>query len=326
MAIESKARFTALGAYVPSKRLTNNDLEKMVDTTDEWIIQRTGIKERRLTAKNVYASNLAIEAVKNLSTQPGVDLEDVDLILVATITADFLIPSVAAMIQGAFGFKNAGTLDLNAACAGFVYGLCVANGLVTVGQHRKVLVVASEVLSKITDYSDITTCILFGDGAAAALVEERRDEPGFFATHFGSDGHLGDRLYCSNLSSQINDQALDARMVLHQDGRAVYGWAIDRVPKGMRALLEKADMRAEDLDWFVPHSANLRMIKSICKKMDFPMEKTLTSMEQFGNTSSATIPLALWLALQEGKVKRGDSLALYGFGGGLTQAGAIIRW
>jgi 3-oxoacyl-[acyl-carrier-protein] synthase-3 len=326
MAVESKARFTALGAYVPSKRLTNHDLEGMVDTSDEWILQRTGIKERRQTEQDVYASHLAIEAVKDLAEQPGVTIDDVGLVLVTTITPDFLTPSVAAMVQGAFGFENAGAIDLNAACAGFVYGLCVANALITVGQQSKILVVASEVLSKITNYTDRTTCILFGDGAAAALVEASPDEPSFIATHFGSDGHLGDRLYCPNLSSHINGKALSSDVVLHQDGRAVYTWAINNVPKGMRALVEKAQLELGELDWFIPHSANLRMIKSICKKMDFPMEKTLTSMEQFGNTSSVTIPLALWLALREGKVKRGDRLALYGFGGGLTQAGTVLRW
>ncbi len=326
MSFESKAKITALGAYVPPKKLTNHDLEKMVDTSDEWIIQRTGIRERRLADDNVYTSDLAIKAVENLSEQPGVDLSGVDLVIVSTITSDFLTPSTSARVQGALGFEGAGVMDINAACAGFVYGLTVANALITIGQNRKVLVIAADALSKITDYTDRNTCVLFGDGAGAVLVEREDDNPGFLATHYSSDGQLGEKLYCPGMSFSMNGQMTSTKKVLHQDGKAVYTWAISSVPLGMKELLGKADMHAHELDWFIPHSANLRMIKSICKRLDVPIDKTLTSIEQFGNTSSVTIPLALWTALQEGKVKRGDKLALYGFGGGLTQAGAVIEW
>ena len=326
MRFESKARITALGAYVPSKRLTNHDLEKMVDTSDEWILQRTGIQERRLAEDNVYTSDLAIKAVENLSQQPGVDLSGVDLIIVATITSDFLTPSTSARVQGALGIEGAGVMDINAACAGFVYGLSVANALITIGQNRKVLVIAADVLSKITDYTDRNTCVLFGDGAGAALVEREDEKPGFLATHYSSDGQLGEKLFCPGLSFDMNGQETSTKKVLHQDGKAVYTWAISTVPLGMKILLEKAGMGIDEMDWFVPHSANKRMIKSICKRLDFSMDKTLTSMEQFGNTSSVTIPLAIWTALKEGKINRGDKLVLYGFGGGLTQAGVVIEW
>jgi 3-oxoacyl-[acyl-carrier-protein] synthase-3 len=326
MNISSSARFSALGVYLPPKRLTNFDLEKMVDTSDEWIRQRTGIKERRLAEKNVYTSDLAVLAVKNLAERSGIEIDDVDLIIVSTLTSDFLTPSTAARVQGTLGIRNAGVIDVNAACAGFVYGLGIANALITVGQHSKVIVIAADVLSKITDYTDRNTCVLFGDAAAAALVERNDEYPGFLAAHCTSDGELGEKLYCPGLSMTMNGRPTNPKKVLFQDGKAVYTWAISTVPDGMNQLLAKAGMTVDDLDWFIPHSANLRMVKSICKRLGIPMKKTLTSIEEFGNTSSVTIPLALDLAIKSGKIKRGDKLALYGFGGGLTQAGVIVEW
>jgi len=327
MNIASTARVKALGAYLPPKSLTNHDLEQMVDTSDEWIIQRTGIRERRITEKDMFTSDLAVKAVEQLASQPGVSIDDVELVIVSTLTSDFLTPSTAARVQGTLGIKGAGGLDVNAACAGFVYGLSVANALITVGQYRKVIVAAADVLSKITDYSDRNTCVLFGDAAAAAIVE-RDESQGFLATFTSSNGELGEKLFCPGVSPSMNGYAVGkpGDRYLFQDGKAVYTWAISTVPDGMNELLARADMTIDDLDWFIPHSANLRMIKSICKRLKIPMEKTLTSVEEYGNTSSVTIPLALDLALKSGKIKRGDKLALYGFGGGLTQAGAIIEW
>jgi 3-oxoacyl-[acyl-carrier-protein] synthase-3 len=326
MGFESKAIITALGAYVPPKTLTNFDLEKMVDTSDEWIIQRTGIRVRHIADDGVYASDLAIKAAQDLAGQPGMELADVDLIIVTTMSPDYLTPSTAGRVQGALGLKNAAVLDLNAACAGFVYGLCTANALVTVGQYNKVLVIATEVLSKITDYKDRNTCVLFGDAAGAVLVERSEGEGGFIEAHSGSNGELGHKLYCPGLADSIEGGNKVDKKVIWQDGKGVYIWAIHTIPQGMNRLLEKAGMTAGDLDWFVPHSANMRMIKSIAKRWDIPMSKTLTSVEEYGNTSSVTIPLALWLAVRNGKLKKGDILALYGFGGGLTHAGVILRW
>jgi len=327
MSLISKARITALGAYVPPKKLTNFDLEKQVDTSNEWIIQRTGIMERRITEKNVYASDLAQKAVKDLEQNYKKSLANLDLIVVATITPDFLTPSVAAVVQGALGLKNTvGVLDINAACAGFVYGLYIANAFITAGQNEKVLVISAEVLSKITDYTDRNTCILFGDGAAAMLVERDEENPGFFSCFYGADGTLATKLYCTNLSPHFKGTKLEKQRFLWQDGRAVYSYIIKTIPRGMKELLKRAGMSKDDLNWFVPHSANMRMIQSICEKMHFPMQKTLTSLEQLGNTSSTSIPLAIWLAEKQGKLKKGDKLALYGFGGGLNHAGIIIEW
>jgi 3-oxoacyl-[acyl-carrier-protein] synthase-3 len=327
LTFQSKARVTALGAYVPEKILNNHDLEKMVDTNDEWIVQRTGINERRITEENEFTSHMACKAIDDLVRRYSVKLDDVDLVIVATLTPDYITPSVSAVVHGRFNLPaTAGVMDLNAACAGFVYALQVANAMVTVGQSKKVLVVAGETLSKITDYTDRNTCVLFGDGAGAALVELDEDNPGFLGAIFGSEGKSGDKLFCTGLSDRFNGEPVEPKNILYQDGRAVYTFVIRTIPVGVKKLLEQSDMTVEEIDWFVPHSANLRMVHSISEKLGFKKEQALISLEEYGNTSSATIPLALWKALDEGKLKKGDKLALYGFGGGLTHAGLILDW
>ncbi|MCM3030676.1 MULTISPECIES: ketoacyl-ACP synthase III [unclassified Niallia] len=322
----SKARITAIGTYVPDKRLTNDDLAQMVETNDEWIVQRTGIKERRIAAEDEFSSTLAIKAIEHLAANSKKSLEDVDFIIVATTTADFSFPSVAAQIQKHFHMSSTGVFDLSAACAGFTYGLHLANSLITSGMHRKVLVVAAETLSKVTDYTDRTTCILFGDGAGAMLVEYDEENPSFLASHMGTNGEGGIHVYRTAMSEQMNGEPLKTNGKMVQNGREVYKWATRTVPGAMAELLKKADMTIEELDWFVPHSANLRMIESICDKSGAAIEKTLTSMVPYGNTSSSSIPLAIQLGLYDQKIKEGDSLLLYGFGGGLTHLGLIIKW
>ncbi|MFK3937744.1 ketoacyl-ACP synthase III [Alkalihalobacillus sp. NPDC078783] len=323
---QSKARITAMGSYVPDKALTNDDLEKMVDTSDEWIIQRTGIKERRIASKDEYTSDLSFQAIQDLLYRSQKKLDDVDMIIVCTLTPDFKTPSVASLLQAKLGIQHAGALDLNAACAGFTYGLHLANGLITSGLHKKVLVVGAETLSKITDYEDRTTCILFGDGAGVALVEFDEQHPSFIAAHVGSEGEKGKHLYSSNFSNQLFGEEIKATSHIVQNGREVYKWAVTSVPKGMKSLLDKASMTLKEVSWFVPHSANLRMIESICDRAEFPLEQTLYSLVDYGNTSSATIPLALTKAHVEGKLKEGDTILLYGFGGGLSFAGLVIEW
>jgi len=323
----SKARISAFGSYVPEKVLTNNELEKMVETSDEWIVQRTGIIERRIADKEEFVSDMAVKAVEDLVERFSVDINDIDLIIVATITPDYITPSVSAVIHGRMNFpESTGVIDLNAACSGFVYALQVANAMVTSGQCNRALVISSEVLSKITDYTDRNTCILFGDGAGAALVERDEDNPGFFGTYYGSQGKSGNKLYCTGLASKIEKEAAANVNYLYQDGRAVYTFVIRTVPASVKAMLEQANMTTGEIDWFVPHSANLRMIHSIGEKIGFTPEKTLTSLEYFGNTSSVTIPLALSEAERAGKLKRGEKFLLYGFGGGLTHAGLIFEW
>lgn len=325
--MESKAKITALGAWVPPQKLTNHDLEKMVETSDEWIVQRTGIKERRITDEKTFASDMAVLAVKDMLARSGKDLSDLDLIIVATFTGDFLTPSVAALVHGKLDLQpQVGVIDINAACAGFCHGLIAAQAYLTTGICKKVLVIGTECMTKIVDFTDRNTCVLFGDGAAAMLVEYSEDEPGFLATYFASQGQSADKIYCTNLATQMNGEDLPFKRKIWQDGRAVYNYSIKTVPQGVKALCEKAGLSVNDLDWFVPHSANLRMIESICEKINFPIEKVLLSLVDYGNTSAASIPLAIWIAYQQGKLKKGQRLALYGFGGGLNQAGLIINW
>ena len=322
----SKARITAIGSYVPERILTNNDLEKMVDTNDEWIVKRTGIKERRIANEKEYTSDLSYKAVRNLMEQYDKTIDDVDLIIVCTMTPDYTTPSVASNLQAKLGIKNAGAIDLNAACAGFTYGLYVANGLITAGLNKKALVVGAETLSKITDFTDRTTCILFGDGAGAVLIEYEEDQPSFISSHIGSEGEGGQHLYCTNLATQMNGIDLLGNGCIVQNGREVYKWAIKTVTSGMKIVAEKGSLSLDDIDWFVPHSANLRMIESICEKSNFPIDQTIYSLVHYGNTSAATIPLSLAIGVKEGKLKAGDNVLLYGFGGGLAHAGLLIKW
>jgi 3-oxoacyl-[acyl-carrier-protein] synthase-3 len=324
--LTSKARITAIGSYVPEKKLTNDDLEKIVETNDEWIVKRTGIKERRIANEDEFTSDICYKAVKNLMERYEKTIEDVDMVIVCTVTPDFKTPSVASLLQAKLGIKNAGAMDLNAACAGFAYGLYIANGLITSGLNKKILVVGAETLSKVTDYDDRTTCILFGDGGGAVLVEFDEEQPSFISSHLGSEGEKGKHLYCTNLSKSMFEEDLINTGKIVQNGREVYKWAVTTVPIGMKNVLKNASTHINEVDWFVPHSANLRMIESICERSDFPIERTLYSLVDYGNTSSATIPLSLDKGVKEGKLQNGEKVLLYGFGGGLAHAGLLINW
>lgn len=324
--MKSKAKITSIGTYVPNKRLTNADLEKMVETNDEWIVQRTGMRERRIAEKDEFVSTLAFKAIENLIETYNKNIQDVDFIIVSTTTADYAFPSVACQIQEYFKIPQTGAFDLNATCAGFTYALHVANGLVTAGIHKKILVVAAETLSKATDYQDRSTCILFGDGAAAVLVEYDEENPSFIAHHIGTNGEGGIHVYRTNYSTTMNGCELKDNGKIVQNGREVYKWVARTLPQGIEQLLSKAGITIDEMSWFIPHSANLRMIETVCERSGISLDKTLTSMEFLGNTSSVSIPLALDIALKDGKVKNGDTLLLYGFGGGLTHAGLIVKW
>ncbi|WP_152658002.1 ketoacyl-ACP synthase III [Oceanobacillus sp. CFH 90083] len=319
------ARMTAIGSYVPEKKLTNFDLEEMVETTNEWIVQRTGIHERRIARSDEFTSDLCVAAVEDLMERYNKTVEDVDMIIVATSTPDFPYPSVASIIQNRLGIKQAGAIDLSAACAGFVYGLHTANSLIRSGLHKKVLVIGAETLSKVTDYTDRTTCILFGDAASAVLVEKDEESEDFIDFHLSSDGSGAQHVYQTSLSNKVNDVELIDTQYLVQNGREVFKWVVRNVPKSIEQLLEKTETSLDEVDWFIPHSANLRLIEPICEKIGHPIEKTLYSLEKFGNTSAATIPLALDLGIREGKVQNGDKALLYGFGSGLVQAGQLLK-
>jgi len=322
---QSRARLTAIGSYVPEAILTNADMEKLVDTDHEWIVRRTGILTRHKSADDEFASDLAVKAVGNLLERYGADPSDVDGIIVATSTGNYRFPSVAAYVQKAYGMKRALSFDLNAACAGFVYALQMANALILTGAHRKVLAIGVDTLTKITDYTDRSTCILFGDGAGAVLIEAA-DEGAFLASYASTDGAGGPHVYATNVAKLWEGQPLAGEGKLVQNGREVYKWALSTIPGAVREMVASAGYEIKDLDWFVPHSANLRMIEALCERLDFPMEKTLESVVNCGNTSAATIPLALDAAVREKKIRPGHLLALFGFGSGLTQAGTLLRW
>ncbi|NLD50475.1 MAG: ketoacyl-ACP synthase III [Clostridiaceae bacterium] len=326
MRIKSSARITGVGAYVPAGKLTNYDLEKMVDTNDEWIIKRTGVKERRISQKDEYSSDMAVRAVESLIERCNARVDDVDMIIVTTFTPDHMTPTVSALVQGHFGMENAGVMDINSGCTGFVYALCVANSLITCGNSNKILVVASETVSKVVDYTDRNTCVLFGDGAAAMLVERTEGTGNFFVSGFKTDGKLAGCVSCSILSDKINGKTVSKKQLFEQEGSFLYEYVLKNVPSGVAELVDKAGLTLGDINWFVPHSANLRMIEAICRRLDFPMDRTLVSNQYYGNTSSATIPLALWMAAESGKLNPGDKILLYGFGGGLTHGGVIVEW
>lgn len=319
------AKITAVGSYKPSKVLTNEDMEQLVETSDEWIVSRTGIKERRIAADDEFTSDLCYEAIKNLEKKYNKDISDVDLIIVSTLTPDFRTPSVASYVQGRLGLENAAAIDVNAACAGFVYGINMANAYISSGMYNKILVVAGEVLSKITDYSDRNTCVLFGDGAGAFLIEND-EESSFITSTSGSEGKLGESLYCTDVSETMFGNDLEQIGFVNQNGKEVYKWAIKMVPREIEKVAEKANIELKDVDWFVPHSANLKMIQNICKRSEYPFERTLHSLVYYGNTSSATIPLAIDDAVDRSEIKKGETLLLFGFGGGLTYSSSLIKW
>ncbi|WP_044642655.1 ketoacyl-ACP synthase III [Risungbinella massiliensis] len=321
-----KARITAIGGFVPEKRLTNHDLEQMVETSDEWIVQRTGIKERRIASESEFTSDLAVKAVENLVASFAVEIKDVDFLLVATTTPDMPMPSVASRIQARLGIPHAGAIDISAACAGFVYALNIANSLIVSGAHRKILVVGAETLSKVTDYQDRTSCILFADGAGAFLVERDDEVSSFIAQSQGADGEAGIHLYCSGLSEQIEGVQLDGKQKIVQNGREIFKKAVHTLTQEVPEILRKANLSLSQLDWFVPHSANLRIIEAATKRIDYPMERVLFSGTYYGNTSSATIPLAIWDAYHANRLEKDQTILLSGFGGGFVYSNVLIRW
>jgi 3-oxoacyl-[acyl-carrier-protein] synthase-3 len=325
--LSAPVRISAYGMYVPGTVLTNADFAKLVETSDEWIVQRTGIRERRRAAENEYTSHMCIAAIEDLQRAfPAVDIANVEFVIVATTTPDYVYPSVAALIQDRLAIpKSSGALDISAACAGFCSALNLAAALIASGQSRNVLVVTGESLTRSVDYTDRSTCVLFGDGAAAMLLEYDADACALAGMDAGSDGSAGGALYRTSTRCDI-DGVRDESGLLRQQGRDVYRWVLENIPAAIDRILDRAGVQLDEIDWFIPHSANMRMIEALCKRIDFPREKTLTSLEYYGNTSAVSIPLALIPAAREGIVKKGDRILLAGFGGGLVSAGAVLTW
>lgn len=321
----SRAKITALGTYVPDKVLCNTDLEALVETSNEWILQRTGVRERRIAADAEFTSDLCIAAVNDMLKRFPVSITDVDLILVASITPDHTFPSVAALVQSHFAIPYTGALDISAACAGFVYALNIANGMISSGMHRKILVLGAETLSKVTDYTDRSTCVLFGDGAGAALLEYAKDGA-FVSASAVTNGEAGSHLYLSGLSQHISGHPITTNGCIVQNGKEVFKLAVNTIVREIPKLLDQAGITLNELNWFVPHSANLRIVEAVCAKLQFPMERTLFSAEYYGNTSSASIPLALQIGMDSGDIRSGDTVLLAGFGGGFVYASTLLHW
>lgn len=320
-----QARLTAIGMAVPDTKIDNHFFEDKIDTTDEWIVSRTGIRTRYHTGPDEFTSDLCVKAVKDLVHIYKTDLDDVDMIIVSTVSPDQPMPSMACRVQYKMGLTKAGTVDVYAACAGFSYGIVLAKGLIAAETHKKILVIGGETLSKVTDFTDRSSCMLFGDGAGAVLIEAA-EKGNIGACVTGANGEGGPDLYISGFAPTIDGQPLTMSGKIVQNGRKVFKWAVVKMADQMKVLAAKNGLTLDQIDWFVPHSANLRIIEAICNETGFPFEKTLESIVNYGNTSSASIPLALYNGIQSGKVKRGDKIMLLGFGGGLAFAGTVVEW
>lgn len=320
-----KAKLRALSAYAPEKRISNGYFESILNTSDEWIRTRTGILERRYAEEDEFTGDLCFRAAQQLLAEnPGLSLADVDFIIVSTTTADNTVPSVASQLQHRLGIKNPGTIDLSSACAGFVYGIILAKSMIEAGTYRKVLVFGGDTLSKVLDFSDRRTAILFGDGAGVALIEAA-GETNIFRHATGTDGSGGEHLYRSTLSPFVNGVNIVNDAKSHQNGRVVFKWAIQTAVNTVRQVLEANQTQLQELDFIVLHSANLRIIEAAALELGYPVDRMPQSVTYHGNTSSASIPLALNGAIKNGQIKKGDRGIIAGFGGGLTYAGVLIR-
>lgn len=313
-----------LGMAVPDKVLTNADLEKMVDTSDEWITTRTGIKERRIAPEGMTTSELAAQAGAKALHHAGVDPEEVDLVIVATVTPEMLFPSTACLVQNKLGCTNAGAFDLSAGCSGFVYGLDVASQMIASGNYRYILVIGADLLSRVTDFTDRSTCVLFGDGAGAVLMGPVSGQ-GVMATYLGADGSGGDKLRIAGSGPGAAERA-NGPACIAMAGNDVFKFAVRIMGEAAVHVVEKAGLEPSDIDLFVPHQANIRIIDAAARRLDLPPERVFVNVAKYGNTSAASIPIALVEAFQQGRIAAGDRLVLVGFGAGLTWAAAVLEW
>lgn len=326
--MKKRAGILGLGVYLPEKILTNADLEKMVDTTDEWIVSRTGIRQRRIAAPGQSTSDLAAaagrEALKNSSLKPT----DLDLIIVATISGDMLFPSTACLVQKKLG-ASCPAFDLGAACSGFPYALAVAQGLILSGLYKHILIIGAEVLSGFIDWKDRSTCVLFGDGAGAAVVGEVQDGHGILSTYLAADGTYADLLKIPAGGSAIPPSASSVEQKLHtlkMNGSEVFKLAVRNMGDAALRAIKLADLEPEQIDLLIPHQANLRIIQAVANRVNMPMEKIFVNLDRYGNMSSASTIVALEEAVKTGKVKSGTLVAMVAFGSGLTWASSVMRW
>jgi 3-oxoacyl-[acyl-carrier-protein] synthase-3 len=323
------AAVTGWGSTVPEKRLTNADLEKLVETSDEWITSRTGIKERRVVSEGESTFTLAVSAARKALESAGVSPWQVDLVICCTATPDYLFPATACLVQHEIGAENAGAFDLEAACSGFIYGIAVGSQFVRTGAYKTVLVVSAEVLSRFVDWKDRATCVLFGDGAGAVVLQASDNKSGLLSFVLGSHGVGGDliKLTAGGSKYPATPETIQNRAhFIKMNGQEVYRFAVRIMGDSAVEALDKAGLEYEDISLFVPHQANLRIISSIADRLHLDQSKVFIDIEKYGNTSAASIPIALCEAIEQGRVKDGDNLLFIAFGAGLTSAAAILKW
>jgi 3-oxoacyl-[acyl-carrier-protein] synthase-3 len=321
------SRITGTGSYLPPRRLTNDDLARElaangVETSDEWIVERTGIRARHFAAPDVSSSDLGVEAAKRAIEAAGLSAADIDLIIVATSTPDMVFPSAACILQHKLGIAGCPAFDVQAVCSGFVYALTVADAMIRTGSANRALVIGAEVFSRILDFSDRTTCVLFGDGAGAVVLEAS-DTPGILASDLHADGKYVDIL-C--VPGNVSGGKVLGDALLKMDGQAVFKLAVGVLESAARKTRAKANLQDSDIDWLIPHQANIRIMQSTAKKLKMPLEKLIVTVDQHGNTSAASIPLALDASVRSGKIKKGDTLMLEGVGGGFTWGAVLLNY
>jgi len=325
----ARAKITALGTYVPPRVMTNADFEKIVETSEEWITSRTGIRERHIVEKGVATSDLATEAAKCALAQRGIDASEIEAIVVATVTPDMLFPSTACLLQHKLGAKGAWGFDLSAACSAFVFALQTGAQFVATGAHKKVLVIGADVMSSILDYTDRSTCILFGDGAGAVILEPADDGLGIIDFVHEIDGSGGCSLYMPAGGSlhPASHETVDKKMhFVHQDGQAVFKYAVRKMGEMCEKLLARNGFTAHDIDCFIPHQANQRIIQATADRVGLKPETVIINIDRYGNTTAGTIPLAMQTAREEGRLKKGDLVLLASVGAGFTVGATLLRW
>jgi 3-oxoacyl-[acyl-carrier-protein] synthase-3 len=324
-----KAKIIGTGSYAPKKVVTNHDLAKVLDTNDEWITERTGIKQRHIADKNETTSDLAYEASVRALKAAKLSAQDLDLIIVATMSPDSVMPSTGCILQEKLGAKKAAAFDMFAACSGFVYGLSIANAFIKSGMYENVLIVGAEILSRFVDWEDRTTCVLFGDGAGAVVLQRFTGKRGILSTHMHSDGSLGHILALPAGGATHPPTAETIQKKMHfitMKGNEVFKSAVRALGEVAQEALDFNNIKHEDLDFLIPHQANLRIIQAMAQRLKMPMEKVVLTLPQYGNTSAASIPMAMDEAVRDGRIKENDLILLEAFGGGLTWGAALIRW
>jgi 3-oxoacyl-[acyl-carrier-protein] synthase-3 len=323
------SKITGTGSYAPSRILTNYDLEKMVDTSDEWIITRSGIRERRISENGIGPSDLSLEASRIALKEAELEPEQIDLILIGTVTPDYLLPSTACILQDKLKAKNAAALDIVAACSGFIYGLSVASAFIGIGQYRNVLVIGVELLSKITNWEDRNTCVLFGDGAGAAVVSATTEEKGILGTFLSGDGSLANLLHIpvGGAKVPLTKENFDLRQhYISMQGNEVFKSAVRAMEGAAKRIIQQVGLSSDEIDLLIPHQANIRIIEALAKRLKVSMDKVYVNIDRYGNTSAASVPIALDEARKDGAIREGSNTVLVAFGAGFTWGSAVIKW